>query len=173
LSPATKQPIRIYLDSGDMDLQGQVGSSDSLLDTVAERDNLILNGYVLNADLDHTIGYGQWHNEQWWNVRSPRCFTFLFPTSDEPNTMLDAAVPPRITSLQLAGPSNLITWTSFRLRTYGVEGSTNEGFSNSMSWSNLLTMPAEVSRWNYRSAGLTNLFHFLRVREFSVPSWPN
>ncbi len=173
-SPDAKRPIRIYLDSGNMDAQGTVGSSDDLLSTVGERDKLLQNGYAFNLDLDHTIGYGQWHNEQWWNVRSPRCFTFLFPTSDEPNTVLDTATPPRITNLQLAGPSNVVTWTSYRLRTYAVQGVTNEQYSSSMTWSDLFITPSSEPRlWNYPSVGVTNLFHFLRVRELSVPNWPN
>lgn len=173
-SPDTKRPIRMYLDSGDMDAQGTVGSSDNLLATVGERDNLIKNGYVFNNDLDHTIGYGHWHSEQFWDARTPRCFTFLFPTSDEPNTVLDTASPPRITNLQLAGPSNVVTWTSYRLRTYTVEGVTNTEYSSSMTWSDLFaTTTPEPLFWNYPSAGVSNSFNFLRVRESAVPNWPN
>lgn len=173
-APDTKRPIRMYVDSGNYDGQGTVGSSDNLLQTIAERDNLINNGYVFNIDLDHTIGYGHWHSEQWWAVRLPRCFTFLFPTSDEPNTVLDAAAPPRITNLQLMDQSDVVTWTSFRLRTYAVQGATNEEYSSSMTWSNLFTTAApEPLLWNYPSAGVSNTFHFLRVRELTVPNWPN
>ncbi|HUK82111.1 MAG TPA: alpha/beta hydrolase-fold protein [Verrucomicrobiae bacterium] len=173
-SPDTKRPIRIYLDSGDLDDQGVVGSSDGLLDTVAERDNLINDGYVFNIDLDHQIGYNHWHNEQWWNRRSPRCFTFLFPTSDEPNTVLDTVAPPRIASLQATDASNVLTWTSYRLRTYTVQGITNESLSSSIIWSNLYTTPTPEPRfWDYPSLGVTNSFRFLRVRENAVPDWPN
>ena len=173
-SPDSKRPIRIYLDSGNMDAQGTVGSSDDLLSTVGERDKLMQNGYAFNLDLDHTIGYGHWHNEQWWNARSPRCFTFLFPTSDEPDTVLDAATPPRITNLQLAGPSNVVTWTSYRLRRYAVQGVTSEQYSSSMTWSDLFITPVpEPLLWNYPSVGVSNTFHFLRVRESTVPNWPN
>jgi len=173
-APDSKRPIRLYLDSGnkDTELSTMEADTDSLLDTVAERDNLLRNGYAFNVDLDHTIGYGHWHNEQWWDVRSPRCFTFLFPTSDEPNTVLDTAAPPRITNFQLAGPSNIVTWTSYRLRTYSVEGSTNVNFVSGMTWSNLMTLPAEPRPWNYPSVGVTNSFRFLRVREQAVPNWP-
>ena len=173
-APDTKRPIRIYLDSGNMDAQGSVGSSDDLLNTIGERDNLVNNGYVFNIDLDHTIGYGHWHSEQWWAVRLPRCFAFLFPTSDEANTVLDAAAPPRITNLQLTGPSNVVTWTSYRLRTYAVQGVTNEQYSSSMTWSDLFLTPLpEPLLWNYPSVGVSNTFHFLRVRESAVPLWPN
>ena len=172
-TPDTKRPIRIYLDSGSQDAPTSVGSNDGLLNTMGERDNLIRNGYVFNIDLDHTIGYGDSHNEAAWDHRSPRCFLFLFPTSDEPNTVLDAAAPPRITNFQLAGPSNVVTWTSYRLRTYSLEGSTNVAYSSSMAWSNLLTTLPEPQPWNYPSAGATNSFRYFRVREFAVPNWPN
>jgi enterochelin esterase-like enzyme len=174
ITTGTNFPIRVYLDSGTYDAQGQVGSSDDLLNTVGERDNLINDGHAFNIDLDHTIGYGHWHNEQWWDRRSPRCFTFLFPTSDEPNTILDAAAPPRITNLQLMDQSNVVTWTSFRLRTYAVQGVTNEEYSSSMTWSDLFTTATpEPLLWNYPSVGVSNTFHFLRVREWTVPNWPN
>jgi predicted alpha/beta superfamily hydrolase len=173
-SPDAKRPIRIYLDSGDRDQQGVIGSSDGLLNTVAERDNLINDGYVFNIDLDHTIGYSHWHNELFWDRRTPRCFTFLFPTSDEPNTVLDTAAPPRITSFQVAESSNVVTWTSYRLRTYTVQGITNESLPSSIVWSNLYTTSVPEPRfWKYPSVGVSNQFHFLRVRENAVPDWPN
>jgi enterochelin esterase-like enzyme len=172
-SPDTKRPIRIYLDSGTVDAPGTAGSNDGLLGTVAERDNLINDGYIFNIDLDHTIGYSHWHSEQWWDRRTPRCFTFLFPTSDEPNTVIDTAAPPRITDFQAAGKSNLVTWTSYLKRTYTIQGSTNEEFSSSMNWSNVLTTAPDPRFWNYPSLGVTNEFHFLRVRQNAVPNWPN
>ena len=157
-----------------MDANGTVGSSDALLNTVTERDNLINDGHVFNDDLDHTIGYGQWHSEQWWAVRLPRAFTFLFPSSDEANTVLDTATPPRITNLQLADASNVVTWTSFRLRTYDVQGATDTEYSSSMTWSDLFTTTSpEPLPWNYPSIGVSNAFNFLRVRELTVPNWPN
>jgi predicted alpha/beta superfamily hydrolase len=174
-APATKRPIRIYLDSGNKDTSSSTGDSatDSLLDTVRERDKLIQNGYVFNMDLDHTIGYGHWHAEQWWNVRTPRCFTFLYPSSDEPNTVLDAVAPMQIINFQAAGDSNIVTWTSYRMRTYTVQGSTNESFSSSMNWSNVFTTAPEPRFWDYPSMGVSNDFHFLRIRQNTVPNWPN
>jgi enterochelin esterase-like enzyme len=174
ITAATNFPLRVYLDSGNFDSQGTVGSSDDLTYTVGERDNLINDGHVFNIDLDHTIGYGQWHSEQWWAVRLPRCFAFLFPTSDEPDTVLDAATPPQITNLQLSGPSNVVTWTSFHLRTYTVQGAMDTEYSSSMTWSDLYTTSSpEPLPWSYPSAGVSNTFHFLRVREQGVPNWPN
>jgi len=174
ITTGTNFPVRVYLDSGDYDSQGTVGSSDDLLNTVGERDDLIIDGHTFNIDLDHTVGYGHWHSEQWWAVRLPRCFTFLFPTSDEPNTVLDAATPPRITNLQAMDPSNVVTWTSFRLRNYAVQGVTNEEYSGSMTWSDIfMTATPEPLLWSYPSTAVSNTFHFLRVRESSVPNWPN
>jgi pimeloyl-ACP methyl ester carboxylesterase len=169
LDDPPKRPIRIYLDSGDT---GDF-TNDGLALTVEARDNLIRNGYVFNSDLDHVIGYGHNHNEYWWDRRSPRAFTFLFPTSDEPNTVLDAAAPPRITDYRLAGTSNVVTWTSYRLRSYVLEGSTNFEFAAGMTWSNLLTTPPEPRRWGYPTGSAADTFRFLRVRELDVPDWPD
>jgi hypothetical protein len=174
ITTGTNFPIRVYLDSGNMDAQGDVGSSDDLLYTMGERDNLINDGHVFNNDLDHTIGYGQWHSEQWWAVRLPRVYKFLFPTSDEPDTILDTATPPRITNVQATTPSNVVTWTSFHLRSYAVQGVTNQQYSSSMTWSDLITATTpEPLLWDYPSAGVSNIFNFLRVRELSVTNWPN
>ncbi len=152
--PDAKRPIRIYVDSGD--------TSDGLANTMTTRDTLIRNGYVLFDDLDHTIGYGHNHNEFWWDRRSPRAFAFLFPTSDEANRVLDThACPPRITSYT----GTNVTWTAYRSRTYTVQGSTNEQFSGSMNWSNLVTTTPEPWPWNFRNATVPEAFHFLRVRQ--------
>ncbi|MEI6084649.1 MAG: alpha/beta hydrolase-fold protein [Verrucomicrobiota bacterium] len=178
LALAPKRPLRIYLDSGTVgDFPTTIPTCnpcyDGIAQTMTARDNLIKNGYVFNDDLDHTFGFGDDHNEYYWTRRSPRAYTFLFPTRDEPNTVLDATAPPRITNFQLAGPSSSVTWTSYRLRTYGLEGSTNEQFSSSMTWSNLVTLPPESLPWSYPTVVTTNGFRFFRVREDAVPNWPN
>ena len=86
---AARPQLRIYLDSGDTNSLGnRCLVNDGLLSTVAERDILINKGYVFNLNLDHTIGLNQTHNELYWGLRLPRPFTFLFPTSDEPDTVL-------------------------------------------------------------------------------------
>jgi len=132
----------------------------------------VVKGYVFNLNLDHTIGLNQTHNELYWGLRLPRPFTFLFPTSDEPDTVLDSAAPPRITSLQVMGDSNVVTWTSYKARTYSLEGVCS--FSSATNWSNLFTTPTPESLpWNYISAPATSTFHFFRVRELGVPNWPN
>jgi len=88
--------------------------------------------------------------------------------------VLDATSPPRITNLQPMGPSNVVTWTSYKARIYSLQGSTNQQFSSSMNWSNIFTTAApEPLPWNYISAGATNSFPFFRVLEYSVPNWPN
>jgi predicted alpha/beta superfamily hydrolase len=72
-----KRPIRIYLDSGN---EGQ--SADGLFRTNDMRDALLSNGYVLERDLFHVIGYGDSHNEAAWARRSPDMLRTLFPASD-------------------------------------------------------------------------------------------
>ena len=163
-----KRPIRVYLDSGDNDQQGF--SNDGILLTLQARDNLLVNGYGLNLDLDHTIGYGQNHSEQWWCQRSPRCFLFLFPTSDEPDTVLDTAAPLRITGFQWTNNCLTVTWPSYRSRIYTVLGSSN---LNTTNWRVLTTTTSETRPWNYLTAPPTNGFRFFRVLEQAVPHWPN
>jgi hypothetical protein len=68
---------------------------------VGERDILLNKGYVLNINLDHTIGLNQTHSELWWAQRLPRPFAFLFPTSDEPNKA--SVQPPQ--HLRITGPA--------------------------------------------------------------------
>lgn len=159
LLTAPKRPLRIYLDSGDVDQQNF--SSDGVALTMQARDNLLLNGYALNIDLDHVIGYGQNHSEQWWCVRSPRCFQFLFPTSDEPDTILDTAAPLRITNFAWTNNALRLVWPSYRARVYSLQGSTD---LNPANWSNLVVFPAEPRPWNQQTA-TTNGFRFFRVLE--------
>ena len=72
-----------------------------------------------------------------------------------------------------AGESNIVTWTSYLKRTYTIQASTNEEFSSSMNWSNVFTTAPEPRFWNYPSAGVSNDFRFLRIRQNTVPNWPN
>jgi len=167
--------LRIYLDSGDTNGPGnRCLMNDDLLSTVAARDLLLNKGYVLNINLDHTIGLKQDHSPFYWSMRLPRALTFLFPTADEPNTVLDSAAPPRITNLKLMGASNIVTWTTYKARRYSLEGSLAQSLSSPINWSNLFTTPIpEPLPWNYISAPATNTFHFFRVRELGVTNWPN
>jgi predicted alpha/beta superfamily hydrolase len=177
LANSPKRPLRIYMDTGtvgDFPVSNPPCNPcyDGLVQTVTARDNLLKNGYVVNDDFDFVFGFGHDHTEYWWDRRSPRAYTFLFPTSDEPNTVLASAAPARITDFRAAGESNVVTWTSYRRRVYSVEGVTNHSFSAGMTWSNLVTLPVELLPWSYPSVGVTNSFRFLRVREHAVPHWP-
>ncbi len=86
-----RRDIRLYLDSGDAG-----ASSDNYWPIFNLRDNLINparaggagGAYVLHRDLLHVVGFGQQHNEAAWANRLPGAFSFLFPTSDEPNELL-------------------------------------------------------------------------------------
>jgi hypothetical protein len=42
-----------------------------------------------------------------------------------------------------------------------------------MNWSNVFTTIPEARFWNYPSAGVSNDFRFLRIRQNTVPNWPN
>lgn len=177
LANAPKRPLRIYIDSGtvgDFPTTDPVCSPcfDGELYTLTARDNLLNNGYVLNVDLDHWISYGDQHNEYYWSRRLPRCYQFLFPTTDEPNTILDAMGPLRITGFQYMNGKLTVTWPGFQRRVYAVLGSTNLD-SNISNMNTLYTAPAEERPWNYLAAPPTNGFRFFRVQEQAVPYWPN
>lgn len=88
-----RRDIRLYLDSGDSGT-----SSDNYWPILNLRDNLLNparasgegGAYALHRDLLHVVGFGHQHNETAWANRLPGAFGFLFPTSDEPNELLDA-----------------------------------------------------------------------------------
>jgi hypothetical protein len=54
-----------------------------------------------------------------------------------------------------------------------VQGITNELLPAAVTWSNIFTTAPEPRFWDYPTIGVTNSFHFLRVRENTVPDWPN
>jgi predicted alpha/beta superfamily hydrolase len=177
LANPPKRPVRIYLDSGTV---GDFPATDPVcnpcydgeLYTLTARDNLLKNGYVLNVDLCHWISYGDQHNEMYWKRRLPACYEFLFPTSDEPNTILDNAAPLRITGVQGTNHGIAVSWPGFHARTYSVLGCTNLD-SNLSNWNTLYTTPAGPRPWNYLVSPPTNGFRFFRVMEHAVPYWPN
>jgi predicted alpha/beta superfamily hydrolase len=169
--PLPAKALRIYMDSGTTD---PTVVNDDVGDNIEARDNLVKNGFVPNIDLLHVIGYGETHNEKWWDYRTPFAWTFLFPASEEPNTILDSVAPVRITDFRLEGQTNTVTWTSYMARNYNVQGLTNASLSGVLNWSNVFTTPApETLPWNYRSAVVPNAYRFFRVVELGVPNWPN
>lgn len=174
LAVPPKRPIRIYLDTGTV---GDFPVSDppcnpcydGLVQTMTARDNLIRNGYVIGQDLLHVFGFGHNHNEYWWDRRSPQAYLFLFPTRDEPNTVLDThACPPRVTGFD----GNQIAWTAYRGRAYTLQGTTNEQFRFSVTWSNLSqTAPLPVP-WDYLQLPVAEPHRFFRIRQDALPAWP-
>lgn len=77
-----KRDIRLYMDSGDSGT-----SQDNAWPCLDLRDGILRLAYVLEADLKHTIGYGQQHNEAAWAARLPGAYKHLFPPDDEPNAL--------------------------------------------------------------------------------------
>ena len=77
--------LRIYLDSGDSG-----SSNDGAWGTMNLRDRLLRLGYVLQADLEHVVGYGDVHNEAAWASRLPGAYAFLFPATESENPLIGA-----------------------------------------------------------------------------------
>jgi enterochelin esterase-like enzyme len=75
-TPPPKKPLRIYIDSGTTDYSG---GDDDEARTLVLRDVLISKGFVLGVDLEHYIGQGDSHSEDFWRGRLPEALPFLFP----------------------------------------------------------------------------------------------
>jgi pullulanase len=86
----TKLPVRVYLDSGTVDWGG---GDDGLAATSALADLLVSKGWTLHVDLEHAVGQGHNHSEEFWRARLrpstaadlpgvwPGALPFLFPAS--------------------------------------------------------------------------------------------
>ncbi|HSB20615.1 MAG TPA: alpha/beta hydrolase-fold protein [Anaeromyxobacteraceae bacterium] len=84
----TKLPVRVYLDSGTVDWGG---GDDGLAATSALADLLVSKGWTLHVDLEHAVGQGHNHSEEFWRARLrpstaadlpgvwPGALPFLFP----------------------------------------------------------------------------------------------
>jgi len=77
-----KRDIRLYMDSGDSGT-----SQDNAWPCLDLRDGILRLAYSLEGDLNHTIGYGQQHNEAAWAARLPGAYKYLFPPDEEPNAL--------------------------------------------------------------------------------------
>ncbi|MCP4247146.1 MAG: hypothetical protein GY778_08860 [bacterium] len=95
--------LRIYLDSGDSGT-----SNDGAWGTMSLRDNLNHNGYVLERDLRHVVGYGHQHNEAAWSARLPYAYEFLFPATEAENPLLTEIFTG---DLDFDGDMDLDDWT--------------------------------------------------------------
>ena len=85
-----KLPVRVYLDSGTVDWSG---GDDGLAATSALADLLVQRGWTLHVDLEHAVGLGHNHSEEYWRARLrpsttaeapgvwPGALPFLFPPS--------------------------------------------------------------------------------------------
>ena len=71
-----KLALRVYLDSGTTDYSG---GDDGRVATITLRDGLVEKGWVLGADLQHVIGQGHSHSEDYWRARLPGALRWLFP----------------------------------------------------------------------------------------------
>ena len=61
-----KVPVRVYLDSGTTDWGG---GDDGCAATTALADLLVAKGWTLHVDLEHAIGLGHNHSEEFWRAR--------------------------------------------------------------------------------------------------------
>ncbi len=83
-----KLPVRVYLDSGTVDWSG---GDDGRAATAALAELLVGKGWTLHLDLEHAVGEGHNHSEEYWRARLrpstpgdlpgvwPGALPFLFP----------------------------------------------------------------------------------------------
>ena len=62
----TKLPVKVYLDSGTVDWGG---GDDGLAATTALAELLVSRGWTLHVDLEHAVGLGHNHSEEYWRAR--------------------------------------------------------------------------------------------------------
>ena len=74
-TPARPQ-VRIYIDSGTVDWGG---GDDGMARTLALRDLLVAKGFTLGTDLQHHVGQGDNHSEDFWRGRLPVALPFVLP----------------------------------------------------------------------------------------------
>lgn len=77
----TPRDVRLWLDSGT--LYAAERGDDGKAATIAARDALLHNGYVLGENLGYFLHEGAMHTEAAWAERLPRVFRFLFPLQHE------------------------------------------------------------------------------------------
>lgn len=86
------RPLRLWLDSGDSGT-----SADGYWNTLNLRDDLLARfapPYGLSGAMQHTIGFGQQHNEAAWASRLPAALAWLYPAEEEPNDLLRRVFSP-------------------------------------------------------------------------------
>ncbi len=72
----SKRPLTVYLDSGTTDYSG---GDDFMARTIELRDLLVTEGWVLGTDLQHVVGQGDSHSENFWRGRLPGALSWLYP----------------------------------------------------------------------------------------------
>jgi hypothetical protein len=85
-----KLPVRVYLDSGTIDW---ARGDDGRAATQALAELLVEKGWTPHVDLEHAVGLGHNHSEEYWRARLrpstaadapgvwPGALPFLFPAS--------------------------------------------------------------------------------------------
>jgi enterochelin esterase-like enzyme len=83
-----KKPVRVYLDSGTVDWGG---GDDGNARTTAVSDLLASNGWTAGVDLQHAVGQGHNHSEEYWRARlrpSTAADTNLGPNPSWPGALV-------------------------------------------------------------------------------------
>lgn len=141
LAGMSRQPIRIYLDTGSA--EGQVGTSpggDYWGKPWEGYDIFLSQGYAVNEDLLMRIGCGHQHNEDAWRERLPAALAFLLDVRDEPSPLLAATHP-----VPLGGsPTGILNVPTLRRHAYRLETASNLA---EIAWTAISISAVETLPW--------------------------
>lgn len=137
----SRQPLRIYLDTGSA--EGQVGTvpgGDYWSKPWEAYDIFLAQGYAVNDDLLMRIGCGHQHNEEAWRARLPGAMAFLLDAREEPPLVLSGLNPPRVDG----SPMGVLNVPTLRRHAYRLEATSN---LVAPDWQPLGTSAVETLPW--------------------------
>jgi len=146
ISNATKGVV-IYLDMGTDE-----SDEDMWEPTWGVYDELLIDGYAVNADLLMEVGCGHPHSEWAWAARLPGAYRFLLNVWDEPNLLAQSEYPPPV-GVTATGGAVRVTFDALRGRTYRLERATR---LVNPDWSGVVTGAVERLPWAERGLQDTN-----------------
>ena len=131
---------RIYMDQG-------TGAYDTNSWTAHFQvyDMLLRDGYVLNDTLRNEIGCGHAHSEWAWDLRLPMAYEFLLPATEEPNLILQEALPRGAGGVAVSGGTVRVSTDSLKGQRYRLERTAD---FTAGSWQGVATSTVENLMWS-------------------------
>ncbi|NCC53526.1 MAG: hypothetical protein EOM20_20265, partial [Spartobacteria bacterium] len=140
----TKQPMRMYVDTGADEGNVGIGTGNYWEKPWEAYDIFLAQGYAVNENLIMRVGCGHYHNEAAWRNRLHLAFRFLLPVRDDPNMLAQATWPPVFSG---GAPGPEITFHTQQHFSYALE-TRETGSLMTGGWSNLSPAVTEENPWN-------------------------